>query len=104
MPGGPSASVRHVIDGPPEMRNGATASSIPAVTLWVEFGLMTTMVSAMTLPSATSLAQRGADGASMGQRLLRLCHLVQRVGDLRVPPIPGGGEDSDRRYTVGDLL
>src|SRR3954453_9634505 len=40
MPGGPSLRVRHSICGPPGMRSGAQASSMPRVTASVELGLM----------------------------------------------------------------
>ena len=43
MPGGPSASVTHSIDGPPAMRKGATARSIALVTASLELGLITTI-------------------------------------------------------------
>jgi len=47
IPGGPSFSVAHSICGPPGMRKGAHASSMPRVTASVEFGLMTRILSVM---------------------------------------------------------
>src|SRR5687768_10587528 len=43
MPGGPSFSVTQSIAGPPSMRSGAHASSMPRVTASVELGLMTSI-------------------------------------------------------------
>src|SRR6185295_14327957 len=49
MPGGPSLSVTQSMAGPPSMRSGSTASSIPRVTTSVEFGLMTRILSMLPL-------------------------------------------------------
>src|SRR5215208_6259359 len=43
MPGGPSLSVTHSMAGPPFMRSGSIAASMPRVTASVELGLMTRM-------------------------------------------------------------
>jgi hypothetical protein len=48
-PGGPSASVTHSIAGPPAMRQGCSAASIAAVTAPVQFGLITTIRSAIAM-------------------------------------------------------
>ena len=47
MPGGPSFSVTHSMAGPPFMRSGSIAASMPWVTASVELGLMTRMRSAI---------------------------------------------------------
>jgi hypothetical protein len=44
MPGGPSFSVTTSIAGPPCMRRGSQASSMPRVTASVEFGLTTSIL------------------------------------------------------------
>src|SRR5687767_5586935 len=43
MPGGPSLSVTQSMAGPPAMRSGSHASSMPRVTASVELGLMTSI-------------------------------------------------------------
>ena len=56
MPGGPSFRVTHSMAGPPAMRSGSMARSMPSVTAWVELGLMTRM--------------RSDHGARMASKLL----------------------------------
>ena len=48
MPGGPSFRVTHSMAGPPVMRSGSIAASMPLVTASVELGLMTRMRSDMS--------------------------------------------------------
>src|SRR3954466_5695808 len=54
MPGGPSASPTTLISGPPDIRSGATASSIAVVTDAEELGLMTRMRRRVMARSAVS--------------------------------------------------
>ena len=88
-PGGPSASVRHSIAGPPAIRQGCNAASMAAVTAPVQFGLITTIRSAMAMlapiaplrlsagfwsrsqpPSSGGLPARGFAGGDLGQAVL----------------------------------
>ena len=55
MPGGPSFKVTHSMAGPPGMRNGSIAVSMPLVTASVELGLMTRMRSDMSARMAPKL-------------------------------------------------
>src|SRR4029077_617978 len=55
MPGGPSLRVTHSMVGPPAMRNGSMARSMPSVTACVELGLMTRMRSEDAMPQGWPL-------------------------------------------------
>ena len=55
MPGGPSFRVTHSMAGPPFMRSGSMAASMPRVTASVELGLMTRMRSGMAARMASKL-------------------------------------------------
>src|SRR6476660_1438376 len=69
MPGGPSFSVIASMRGPPSMRSGAQASSMPRVTASVEFGLMTRMVALMLPLSSLHLPlDRRSDYSGSGRR------------------------------------
>src|SRR5882672_5980170 len=76
MPGGPSLSVAHSITGPPGMRSGSSAWSMPRVSASVELGLMTRMRSAMVVNHTA--VQSPAEVSNPRGRLLMLrrCVLV----------------------------
>jgi hypothetical protein len=58
MPGGPSFKVMHSMTGPPLMRSGSIAASMPLVTASVEFGLMTRMRSDLGSGMAPKMASK----------------------------------------------
>src|SRR5262249_28733106 len=100
MPGGPSFSVTHSIAGPPGMRSGSTAWSMPRVTASVEFGLMTRMRTAMGSAKsycrtmARSGFQSEGDFPMLHRRALALlaalCFAGAALAQSKLPPLRTG--------------